>query len=665
MKNWNVILPLTFLSVIGFQSCAIAKPPPSIPTNLEAKRDTFDPEQRIPDGVKKEYGGRLSPKATTKPFETRIDPPNWWANMAEPTVELMVHAPNAGKCDRVEINQRGITLLKTERPENTNYLFLTLDVSPDAAIGKFNIRLVSQGKNTDLPFEIKARKTITHSEKTATPSLNTADLVYLIMPDRFANGDESNDSFNDMEQRGIDRKKMFFRHGGDLKGIENNLDYIKDLGMTALWLNPVIENNQDFESYHGYAFTDHYRVDKRFGGNVAYKSLIEKCHQKGLKMVQDYVHNHFGSKHYTMRDLPEADWIHQFDTFTRTTYRDQAISDPYVSKYDQSRLLDGWFDTQMPDFNHHNLHVQRYLTQNTIWWVEEFGIDAYRLDTYLYNDQQFMSDWGKRLQKEYPNLSIFAETWVHGIINQAQTTQNNYLRKPYNSYLPAVTDFQLYFSIQDALTKQQGWTDGVTKLYQTLSNDYIYENPYRNVVFLDNHDLSRFYSIVNEDVDKMKSATAWLLTTRGIPQVYYGFELLMTGYTNPDGKVRQDFPGGWKGDSTNEFVKRATPKSENYFQYVKKMANWRKQKTCLHDGKLMQYLPVDGVYTYFRYDEKGTVMVVMNTSDKDVNIETKSYSERMSGFKRAKNVETDEILNNISTLNLKKNTALVLELMRN
>ncbi len=629
-----------------------------------ATAQTFDPEQRDPDGFTRKYKGVIVPKATPTVENPRVDPPNWWVGFQETQVELMIHDRDIhdhdvsiGTATALSNRYEGVKIVKIERPENRNYLFVTLDIAPETPEGTVVLTLT---KDKDVRTH---RLPLAKRRKDGIQGLTTADFVYLIMPDRFSDGDEKNNSFPTMTQTGIDRRKMYFRHGGDLLGVENHLDYLQELGVTAIWLNPVVENDQPAESYHGYAFSDHYNVDKRFGGNEAYAHLIQKSHEKGIKIVKDYVHNHFGDRHYTIKDLPEADWIHQFDTLTKSNYRDQTVFDPYGAKVDKEKMETGWFDVMMPDFNQKNAHVQRYLTQNTIWWVEQFGIDAYRLDTYLYNDQAFMSDWGRRMQLEFPKLTIFAETWVNFVANQAQATQNNYLRKPYNSHLEAVTDFQIYFSILEALTKPQGWDSGVMKLYQNLSNDFLYENPYKNVTFIDNHDLSRSFSILGENVDKMKAATACLLTMRGVPSWYYGAELLYKGYTNPDGKVRQDFEGGFNGDKINKFTAAGRNAAENdFFNFTKRIANWRKTKTCLHDGKLMQFVPIDGVYVYFRYDQSGAVMTVLNSNDKAVTLDTERFKERLVGFTTAQEMVNNAALSSLKKLNIRANASLILDL---
>jgi neopullulanase len=629
-------------------------------TTLTSVRDTFDPEQRLPEGVVKPTPGLISAKATTEPFETRVDPASWFIGFKNPTVELMIHDKNIHDF-QISIIYKGLTIKKIDRPENNNYLFVTLNIAPTTVAGDVKINLI---KGSD-KRTIKWRLDRLNTEGGVNQGVSTKDFMYLIMPDRFANGDPSNDDVVGLSQRGIDRRKMFFRHGGDLKGISNNLDYLKDLGVTTLWLNPVQENDEPFESYHGYAMTDLYRIDRRFGSNEDYKNLVKTMHNKGMKMVMDVAPNHFGHNNYLIKDLPETNWVHQFDTFTRTTYRDQVVFDPYASEADKNRMVNGWFDFHMPDMNPQNQHLANYITQSYLWWLAYSGLDGFRVDTYLYNDPQFMANWTKRVRQEFPKLHIFGETWVTGTNNQAYSTEKVGLTKKYDSYMHGVTDFQLYFSITESLTREQGWQEGIMKIYQNLANDFIYKNPYNNVTFIDNHDIARFYSVVNEDMSKYKSAIAWLLTCRGIPQWYYGAELGFTGYTNPDGKVRQDMPGGWKEDTRSVFTEGGrTDKEKEIFNYTKKLANWRKTKPALHDGKLMQFIPVDGVYTYFRYTPTETIMVVMNTHGKKVSLDTKRFQERLKGFTKGKNAANDLIINDLGTIELDNFETKVIELMR-
>jgi glycosidase len=436
------------------------------------------------------------------------------------------------------------------------------------------------------------------------------------------------------------------------------------MGVTAIWLNPVWENDMPNRTEHGYAFTNHYKVDPRLGGNQAYHELVDAAHAKGLKIIQDAVYNHVGLYHFTVQDLPMKDWLHQWDNFTNTNYKDQTLFDPYAATKDKKQMSDGWFVPQMPDLNQNNPYVAKFLIQHAIWTVEEFGIDGWRIDTYAYNDLDFMNRCNKAIMNEYPKITLFGETWVHGIPNQSYFCENIY-NIPYKSNLQGVTDFQTLWAITDAMNKDFGWDDGVNKLYTTLAQDFVYKDPSRNVIFLDNHDMARFYSVVSKDVNKYKTALCWLLTSRGIPELYYTSEFATIGTTSPsDGYVRLDFPGGWREDKINKFsYSGRTEKDNQIFNVIKTLANYRKKSSALTTGKLMQYLPEDGVYTYFRYDNNQTVMVVMNTSKIEKNISFKNYAERTGNFSKYKNILTSE-MGSMTDFKLGSYQSIVLELVK-
>jgi len=595
------------------------------------------------------------------PALERIEPANWWVGMKNTKLQLIVHG-NQIASRNVRITYPGVTLLKTNKVENPNYLFLDVEISPATQPGIFPIRFEKKGDKAIISnYELKARNV----KQVKAQGVTTKDLMYLIMPDRFANGDKTNDIVKGMTETTLNRDSMYHRHGGDIQGIINNLDYLRDLGVTALWINPLLTNDQPKTSYHGYANTENYRIDPRYGTNELYKKLIDEMHKRGMKMVKDLVHNHVGSNHWTVLDLPSKDWLNQWSTFTRTTYREQTHFDPYASAADKKQMVKGWFDFHMPDPNQQNPYVRNYITQSHIWWVEYAGVDAFRLDTYAYNDLDYMAEWAKAIKAEYPNLNSFGETWVQGVPSQTYFTEGNVVNQGFDSGLDGVTDFQALWGINEALNGKFGWTDGVVRLYNTLAYDYQYKDATKNVVFLDNHDLNRFYSVVNEDFSKYKSGIAWVLTTRGIPQFYYGNEILMTGTTTPDGKVRLDFKGGWPEDKVNKFTAAGRTEKENEaFNYVRKLANYRKNNEVLQTGKMMQFVPQDGVYVYFRYNADKTVMMLMNGEEKEVTVSTARFAERTSGFTQAVNVATDEVLADLSQIKIPAKTTLILELKK-
>ncbi len=630
-----------------------------------------NPEQRLPIGMEKAKHRHISATGG-KVDKVRVEPPFWFTGMANPELEVLIYDQNIKDYEVSLTNAAGVKLVQVYQVENPNYLFVNLEIGPGAKPGMFNIVLKKGVDTKTYPYELRLRiadfgfrneGSAMPQSAIHNPKLSASDLIYLVMPDRFSNGDPSNDSYPDMNQVGVNRQKMYFRHGGDIQGVMNHLDYFTELGVTALWLNPVMENDQPYESYHGYAVTDFYNIDKRFGSNELYKKFVDECHKRGIKVVMDVIFNHCGDQHWFIKDLPSEDWIHQWAEHTRPVYRGTINTDPYKSAIDQERVANGWFDNHMPDLNQQNPRLANYLIQNTIWWAAYTGQDAYRIDTYYYPDQKFTSVWAKRMEEEFPGIGMFGEVWVENVSTLAYYTQNNGLSKEFNYHLPQVKDFPLMFATMDALTQKNEWLTGAIRLYMTLSQDFLYENPYRNVLFLDNHDLSRFYSTMNEDVDKLKAGYTFMMTTRGIPSLYYGTEILLTGYTNPDGKVRQDFPGGWPGDSANKFTAAGrTPKENDAFNYFKKMANYRKANPVLHDGKLTQFVPEDGVYVYFRHNSKKTVMCIMNCNDTPKTVATKRYEERMLGFTKAKNIITDEVLNSLGNIQVGRYTTLVLEL---
>lgn len=569
-------------------------------------------------------------------------PTHWWTGMQWHDVQVMVHGENIGNATDISLNYPGVTLQKVHHPESKNYLFLDISIAPDTRPGTVKITGKLDGETLFVNYEIKAGRP--GNGTVFAQGLDAGDFMYLIMPDRFSNGDIANDRVPGMRDQSLNRDTVFNRHGGDLKGVENHLEYLKSLGVTAIWLNPVIENDMPERTEHGYAFTNHYKIDPRLGGAAAYHSLINKAHLMDIKIIQDAVYNHVGSYHFTVLDPPMNSWLHIWDAYTNTTYKDQTLFDPHASEADFKKMADGWFVPSMPDLNQDNPFVANFLIQHAIWTVEEFGIDGWRIDTYAYNDLEFMNRCNKALMVEYPRIYMFGETWVHGVVNQSYFVQNNY-DIPFKSNLQGVTDFQTLWGITDALTKDFSWTAGVNKLYSILARDFVYKDPMKNVIFLDNHDLSRFYSVVGEDMKKYRAAIAWLMTCRGIPQIYYGDEIGVTGFTSPsDGYVRLDFPGGWAGDPLNKFTEAGrSPREDSIWNYISTLANFRKSSYAITEGKMMQYVPVKGEYVFFRYDDNQTVMTLINTSKKPVTISFDDCAERTSGFSKMRNVVTGEL----------------------
>lgn len=593
--------------------------------------------------------------AANTPIE-HTAPPYWWVNMQHPHLQVMLHGKNIAHY-QVKLSSTDVQLKSVSTLDNPNYVFIDLDIS-QAKAQKFDfVFSQNEKKQFSHPYELKQRHT------PAPQGLSSADVIYLLMPDRFANGNPKNDAVSTMQETCLQRDSLIARHGGDLQGVIDHLDYLDNLGITALWLNPVLTNDQPKWSYHGYAATDHYQIDPRFGDIELYRNLSQKAHQKGIKMVKDVIFNHVGDQHWFIKDLPSATWIHQFPKFTKTTYMTSTLMDPYASQYDKSVLLDGWFDKHMPDLNQQNLYVQNYLIQNCIWWTEVAQLDAFRLDTYAYSDPDFLVLWSERLTKEYPTLGLFGETWVQGEPIQAYFHGNTNINKNFNANMHGLTDFQLYYAINAALNENFGWETGVSRLYYTLVKDYLYTDATHNVTFLDNHDLSRYYSVIGEDVDKYKIGIGFLLTTRGIPCIYYGTEILMKNFANPDGLVRLDFVGGWQGDSSNKFEpKGRTQQEQMAFAFVQQLLQWRQNKTVIHSGKLMQFIPEKGVYTYFRYNDKESVMVMLNPSNEAVSIATDKFAERLQNYQKATDILTQQTFDISKSITVPAKGILIMEL---
>ncbi|MEO0628526.1 MAG: alpha-amylase family glycosyl hydrolase, partial [Bacteroidota bacterium] len=503
-----MIRQLIFCSCLLFTACTTAQV-----ENIY----NDDPMQKLPLGMEESaYIIRSSdglPQVVPSPDgeSMRVEPPNWWVGMENPRFELMIYGQGVANTIPGISDYPGLELIEQTRLENPNYLFLTFEMAPDIAPGEVLIGLEDyEGDIVGfIRYQLEAKPT------NVERGLSSQDLIYLIMPDRFANGDRRNDSVDGMAQQGTNREKFLFRHGGDLLGIMEQLDYLQDLGVTALWLNPVLENDQPYESYHGYAVTDHYYVDRRFGTNEQYRQLVSLAKERGIKVIMDVIFNHVGDRHFFIQDLPSQDWIHQWEEFTKTTYRATTLLDPHAAEADRKLMTDGWFDHHMPDLNQLQPQLANYLIQNSIWWTIYSGQAGFRIDTYAYPDPDFMAEWNRRMLEEFPNLGIFGETWVHGPGVQSWFVGGGHLSQTFDSHLPGVTDFQLYYAINEALSQDPGWTNGVMRLYYTLAQDHLYEDASRNVIFLDNHDLARLFTVVDRNETKYRSALALLMTLRG------------------------------------------------------------------------------------------------------------------------------------------------------
>jgi glycosidase len=595
------------------------------------------------------------------PVNFRVEPPSWWAGMNNPELQLLVYGLDIASTD-VNFSYPGITLKKKHLAENPNYMFLDLELAPDLKPGSFAIKFM-RGKKAAYSYNYVIAERAPGSAM--RKGFGREDVVYLLMPDRFANGDPSNDNMPGMLET-ANRSNPVGRHGGDIAGIRKHLDYIEELGMTAIWINPLLENNNPAYSYHGYAITDFYKIDPRFGTNSDYVALVNDAHAKGLKVIKDMIFNHCGINHWFINDLPMSNWIHQFPEFTRSNFRAEALTDPYASEYDKTRLLQGWFDTNMPDFDQRNRFLTTYLIQNSIWWIEYAGLDGIRLDTQPYPYKEMIAEWGKRVFEEYPNFNIVGEAWLNREGMNAYYQKNAIVGDGYNSYLPSITDFSMHGAMARAFTEADGWAEGMARLYYVLAQDFLWSDPYMNLIFLDNHDVNRYFNNVGNDLNAMKMALSFLLTTRGIPQVYYGTELLMDGAEHKGhGEIRWDFPGGWPGDQVNAFeASGRTAQQNEVFLHMQRLLKFRQQSKPITEGRLLQFIPSNGLYVYFRIAGSQAVMVVLNNSQSPAKIEPEKYKEVLGKFTSATDVITLQKLSLDKAFECAPRSSMVLELSR-
>jgi len=589
----------------------------------------------------------------------RVEPPFWWVGMKHPELQLLVHGKDVALTE-VAFQYKGLKLESVSRVENPNYLFINLVLSKEIKPGSFDL-LFKKGKKSTAKFhyEIKERE----KNSAAREGFNNSDVIYLVMPDRFSNGDPTNDEVKGMIE-GLNRKDPYGRHGGDLKGVLDHLDYIKRMGFTSLWLNPVLENNQRRQSYHGYAITDFYRVDPRLGSNELYRELGKNASEKGIKLIMDMVFNHCGSEHWWMKDMPTSDWINYYPDTVLTNHRRTINEDPHASDVDAKRMTGGWFVPSMPDLNQKNPFLATYLIQNSIWWIEYAHLAGIRMDTYPYPDKYMMAEWNRSVLEEYPNFNIVGEEWTMkpGIISYWQKGQTN--QDGYHGDLPSLMDFPLQNALVKSLTEPEGPKTGWIRLYEALAMDFLYPNPDNLVVFPDNHDMSRFFMQVGMDLNLFRLGMAYILTTRGIPQIFYGTEILMThkGSTG-HGDIRKDFPGGRPGDSKNAFTGMGLSKKELETQnFMKKLLNWRKSNPAIHTGKLIHFAPENGIYVYFRVNKNKKIMVVLNKNKNIVHLNTSHFNEVLGNSSTGFNILTGETISLQKEITLKPVTPLIIEI---
>lgn len=588
-----------------------------------------------------------------------LEPPFWWAGMKHSELQLLVHGQDIGY-STPEFNYNGVKLKQTIKVKNPNYLFLDLEISPEATPGSFTIYFMREGKQVySYDYELHDRKQTSASRQ----GFGQEDVIYLLMPDRFANGDTTYDSHPDMLEK-ADRSDPDGRHGGDLQGVMNHLSYFKELGATAVWLNPFLENNQQAYTYHGYAISDLYRVDPRHGSNELFQELVDKAHDKDIKIIMDMIMNHIGSGHYWMDDLPMNDWIHQFDEYTSSNYRANVAVDPHASEYDLRKMKDGWFDTHMPDLNQKNPLLARYLIQNTIWWIEYAGIDGIRMDTQPYPDEDFMADWAEYVMKEYPNFSIVGEAWIGqpSLVAYYQGGKDNF--NGYDSHLSHVFDFPGNYAVSSAFNEDNGWDRGLARFYEHLSQDFLYPRPHDLLVFADNHDLSRVYTTMGENMDKLKMAMTYIFTVRGTPVLQYGTEILMTGEEHAGhGKMRKDFPGGWEEDEQNAFTEEGRTEEQNeIFNHIQKLIDFRQSSEVMQTGKLTQFIPGNDVYIYFRHLDDEAVMIAYNNTGENKTVDGERFSEIMDDYKSGENIITGKSIETFDQITVPAMSAMVVKL---
>ena len=565
----------------------------------------------------------------------RVEPASWWVGMKDDRLQLLVHG------DRVadlapRLTYPGVSITGVERVENPNYLFVNLRIAPETKPGSFRIDfLKGRAKAGSRSYVLNAREQGSAERKSFGPQ----DTIYLITPDRFANGDLSNDTVKGLPD-GLDRSKPLGRHGGDLKGVSNNLDYLAGMGYTQLWLNPVLENNQPEVSYHGYAITDFYKVDPRFGTNEGFRQLAADARQRGVGMIMDMVLNHCGSTHWWMKDLPSRDWFNNDSTFAPTSHVRETLQDRHATNVDRQTFSDGWFVATMPDMNQRNPYLATYLIQNSLWWVEYAGLSGIRVDTYSYSDREFLTEWSRRVTQEYPHLNIVGEEWSSNPTTVAYWQRGRNPPDGYVSYLPSLFDFPLQEAVAMGLKEPEGWGTGLRRIYKVLAQDSVFPDPYNLVTFHDNHDMSRMLTALGERQDLNRMALVFLLTTRGIPQIFYGTEVLMSNKGTEDhGVIRSDFPGGWPGDAKNAFTGQGLSDDERAMQeYTRKLLQWRRTAPAIRDGRLTHYVPTDDLYVYFRHAAAQNIMVILNNGDDARTIATSRFQESIGSATTGKDV---------------------------
>lgn len=589
----------------------------------------------------------------------RVEPPFWYEGMHHSNLQILFYGKNIAQ-NQVSVSN-GVIISAVQKTENPNYLFVTIDTKN--VVAQDLIFTFKNGKKAFTKnYALKKRKTNSRERK----SFDSSDMMYLIMPDRFANGNPNNDSTADTQEK-ADRKNPGGRHGGDIEGIIQNLDYIKSLGATALWSTPLCEDNDKTYSYHTYGQSDVYKIDSRYGTNEDYVRLSAEMKKRNLKLVMDYVTNHWGAEHWMFKDLPSYDWFHQFPGYAQSNYRMTTQYDNNGSKRDAKYCMDGWFVPSMPDLNQSNPLVVNYLIQNAIWWVEYADLDGFRVDTYSYNDKEGIAKWTKAITDEYPYFNIVGEVWMHDQAQISYWQKDSPIAKiqSYNSNLPSVMDFTLHDVFGNVFNEDNAnWSDGTIKFYENFVNDFLYANPSNLLIFAENHDTNRLNQMYKNDFKKYQLAMTVLATMRGIPQLYAGSEIGMAGDKGKgDADIRQDFPGGWKEDANNAFsASGRTEMQKQYFDFTAKLFNWRKEKSVIHSGKLMHYIPENNVYVYFRYNDNEAVMVIINNNKDKQTLKLDRFKENIQNYTSGRDIFSGESFDITKEMTIEGKSALILEL---
>ena len=590
----------------------------------------------------------------------RVEPMNWWTGMKNSSLQLMVHGEGVGNTVPT-LNYPGVRLVKVNKAESPNYLFLDLQISPQTKPGTVSIRFSRNGATVFThAYPLLDREKDAAREKGFGP----ADVIYLISSDRFANGDPSNDVVAGMRETTLDRKAPYGRHGGDIRGIINHLDYIQSMGFTAVWPTPLLENDMKESSYHGYAITDHYKVDPRYGTLDDYKELARECKRRGMKLIFDGVVNHTGSQYWWMKDLPFHNWINYPDSLQITNHRRTVNQDPYASAADRELMVKGWFVSTMPDLNQSNPFLATYLIQNSIWWTETLWLGGIRQDTWPYSEKKFLAQWSCRLMQEYPQFSIVGEEWSYNPLIVGYWQQGQPVKDGYQGCLKSTMDFPLQMKLVEALTEPESWDKGLVKLYEALANDFGYAKPERLLVMGDNHDMDRLFTFLKQDPALQRMALTYLLTIRGIPQIYYGTEILAdnTGHPGNHGFIRSDFPGGWASDTVNAFTGKGLSAEQAGTQaLLRKLLNWRKTQPAVWEGKTLHFAPQNGVYVYARYTATHKVMVLLNKNETDVRVDPARFMELIGEQHKATDVVNHNAVSLRAPIPVPAKTALVLE----